>query len=329
MPSWVAVTSVLVTFGLAAGAPVRQPPRDASHDLAELWQAPDDLADRDLLTGPGGTGGSPDADRPFTFVAHKTSGVNPGYDVRDDDGRDWSVKLGEEAQSEVTVSRLLWAIGFHQPPVYYVPAWTLTGTDAGPKPAARFRRNDPGWTADEEWDWYENPFVNSQPFRGLVVAQMLLANWDLKASNNRVYEATDASVTPRRRYIVRDLGSSLGSPKQHPFFAFLGTRGSQGTKNDIAGFERRGFITSIDGSRVEFDYRGLNEELTTIVTPSDVVWTCRLLARLTDAQWDAAFRAGGYAPDIAGRYIAKIKEKIAQGLAPGATSATAAHSRRP
>jgi hypothetical protein len=250
MPSWLAVTSVLVTFVLAAGPTERQrPARDAALDVAELWSAPDDLAERDLLTGPGGEAGRPDADAPFAFVAYKTSGVNSGYDVRDPAGRDWSVKLGEEAQSEVTVSRLLWAIGFHQPAVYFVPAWTLTGTDAGPKPAARFRLNEAGWTADEEWDWYENPFIDAQPFRGLVVAQMLLANWDLKPSNNRIYQATDSSGTPRRRYVVRDLGSSLGSPKQHPFFAFIGTRGSQGTKNDIAGFERRGFITDVDGSR--------------------------------------------------------------------------------
>jgi hypothetical protein len=162
------------------------------------------------------------------------------------------------------------------------------------------------------------------------VAQMLLANWDLKASNNRVYEAKDPSITPRRRYIVRDLGASLGSPKQNPFFAFLGTRGGQGTKNDIAGFERRGFITDVDGKHVEFDYRGLNQELTTIVTPADVVWTCQLLQRLTETQWQAAFRAGGYEAAIADRYIAKIKEKIAQGLALAATSATATlNSRRP
>jgi hypothetical protein len=323
MPSWLAaVISMLATVVLATESIAREQARAVTHDVAELWQSPDDLADRNLLDGPGSEAERPEAETPFAFVAHKTAGVNPGYDVRDVQGREWSVKLGEEAPSEVTVSRLLWAIGFHQPPVYYVPAWVLTGSDAGAKPAARFRRVEAGWTADEEWDWYANPFTGTQPFRGLVVAQMLLANWDLKSSNNRVYTATDPSVMPRRRYVVRDLGSSLGSARQHPLFAFLGTRGGQGTKNDIAGFERRGFIANVDDNRVEFDYRGLNEELTTLVTPADVVWTCTLLARLSDAQWEAAFQAGGYAPDIAGRYITKIKEKIAQGLALASTSAT-------
>jgi hypothetical protein len=319
MPRWLTVASVLMIV-FTAGASERRLSEDP--EVAELWRDPVHLPDRDLLAGPGGEALRPDAARPFAFVAHKTSGVNPGYDVRDAEGREWSVKLGEEAQSEVAVSRLLWAMGFHQPAVYYVPQWTLTGTEAGPKPGARFRREDTEWTATDEWSWYENPFVETQPFRGLIVAQFLLANWDLKSSNNRIYEAADPSVSPRRRYVVRDLGSSLGSARQHRFFAFLGTRGSQGTKNDIAGFERRGFITEVDDDRVEFDYRGMNEELTTIVTVADVVWSCELLARLSDRQWQDAFRAGGYEPVTAARYIAKIKEKIGQGLALGTARPT-------
>ena len=62
---------------------------------------------------------------------------------------------------------------------------------------------------------------------------------------------------------MRDVGASLGSARQHPFFALLGTRGRQGTKNDLAGFEKRGFITEVERRRVEFDYRGLNEECST------------------------------------------------------------------
>jgi hypothetical protein len=47
-----------------------------------------------------------------------------------------------------------------------------------------------------------------------------------------------------------------------------------------------------------------------------------LLARLSDQQWQDAFRAAGYTPEQAGRYVKKIKEKIAQGLALPATSST-------
>jgi hypothetical protein len=93
------------------------------------------------------------------------------------------------------------------------------------------------------------------------------------------------------------------------------TPGSQGSKNDLEGFERQGFIKKVSGNRVEFDYRGMYGPLLNRVTPADVVWTCELMARLPDTHWQAAFRAGAYTPDQADRYIKKIKEKIAQGLA--------------
>jgi hypothetical protein len=51
------------------------------------------------------------------------------------------------------------------------------------------------------------------------------------------------------------------------------------------------------------------------VTVNDVVWTSRLLARLSDEQWNAAFTTAGYPPDQAARFIAKVKAKIAEGLA--------------
>ena len=45
------------------------------------------------------------------------------------------------------------------------------------------------------------------------------------------------------------------------------------------------------------------------------LWVCRLLSRITDKQWADAFRAAAYPPDIAARYIAKLKSKIAEGVA--------------
>jgi hypothetical protein len=149
----------------------------------------------------------------------------------------------------------------------------------------------------------------------LIVAQLILNQWDLKESNNRVYDAVDGSVTPRHLYIVRDLGSSLGHSKQSPFFKILGTAGAQGSKNDVDDFEEQGFITAVDGDDVSFDYRGMNQALVDMPMRSDVVWACELMNRLTDEQWRAAFRAGAYPDDVAERYIRKIKEKIAQGLA--------------
>jgi hypothetical protein len=59
----------------------------------------------------------------------------------------------------------------------------------------------------------------------------------------------------------------------------------------------------------------MHQGLVDRVTAADVVWACQRLAQLSGEQWQAAFRAGGYAPAAADRYIRKIKEKIAQGLA--------------
>ena len=51
------------------------------------------------------------------------------------------------------------------------------------------------------------------------------------------------------------------------------------------------------------------------VSVADVLWTCRRLARLSDQQWDDAFRAAGFADQLRQRYITKLKSKIAEGLA--------------
>ena len=67
--------------------------------------------------------------------------------------------------------------------------------------------------------------------------------------------------------------------------------------------------------RVEFHYRGIHQNLVNLLTVDDVAWTCRLLARLSDEQWDDAFRAAGYDSTQRQRYIAKMKSKIAEGLA--------------
>jgi hypothetical protein len=40
----------------------------------------------------------------------------------------------------------------------------------------------------------------------------------------------------------------------------------------------------------------------------------RPIARL---QWQDVFRAGGYAPQVAGRFIRRLKQKIEEGLAIG------------
>ena len=101
----------------------------------------------------------------------------PATTCKDASGRMWSVKLGVEAQSEVTASRILWAMGFPQPATYFVPQFTLTGADAGVKTNARFRTELEQWRSTGEWSWYDNPFVEhaavSRPDRRADGAEQL------------------------------------------------------------------------------------------------------------------------------------------------------------
>ena len=284
--------------------------------IEELWQKPIDIEQRDLFHGAGGAGLVP-RDTEFAFVARDTSGWSPGFDVKDANGVEWSVKLGPEAQSEVVTSRVLWGIGFHQPPTYFVERWSLRGAEAGPQAAGRFRPKLPGQQVVGEWSWYENPFVGSQPYRGLVVANLVLNNWDWKTSNNKIYELSEPVRGVKRWFVVRDLGASLGRTTYPHLLRWFRLRGfGQGTRNDLPGFEEQGFIRSIDErSRITFDYRGIYRDVINSVTPADVRWACQLLSRLSDRQWHEAFRAAHYDEQHATRYIDKIKQKIAQGLA--------------
>jgi hypothetical protein len=254
--------------------------------------------------------------RTFTFVARDTTGWSPGFDVRDEKGIDWSVKLGPEAQSEVVSSRILWAIGFHQPPTYYLESWNLAGQESGLQPAGRFRPSLGNQKVVADWSWYENPFVGSRAFGGLIVANIILNSWDWKTSNNKVYELAEPVNGVSRWFMVRDVGASLGKTTYPRMLKWFRLRGfGQGTRNDLEGFESQGFITGIDErSRPSFDYRGIYRDVIDTVTTADVRWACLLLDDLSDDQWRDAFRAGGSAPEQTSRYVGKIKAKIAQGL---------------
>jgi hypothetical protein len=277
----------------------------STSELAELWTMPHDASARDLFYGVGGAAQAPDPSADYVFVAKDTKGYSHGYDVTGPGGLEWSVKIGAEAQTEVVASRLMWAAGYHQPPTYYLPQWRLTGgPDAGIKGPARFRPKVKWLDKTGEWSWHRNPFVDTQPFRGLIVLNLMLNNADLRTPNNIVYDLRAERDGARRWYMVRDLGGSFGA-----------TGFVYGTRNDIIGFERQRFITRVKGEHVSFDYHGRHRELLRVLSPADVRWAAERWAALTDAQWHAAFDAAGYEPEVAERYIRKLRAKIAEGIA--------------
>jgi hypothetical protein len=278
---------------------------------ASLWERPTDLTKRDLFYGPWGRSHAPDPGATYTLVERKHTGVNPGMTVLDARGREWSVKqappgrLDDEGAVEVVVSRLLSAVGYHQPPSYYLPAFTLeddfgTRTEIG----GRFRLKEESIEDIGPWSWQENPFIGSKPYQGLLVLMMMLNNTDMKNSNNTLYERRQGDLV-EQWYVVRDVGASLGDTDR---FA--------PRKGHIDAFERHPFIIGVHEGFVEFAYKGWYRNLVADrITPDDVAWVSNLLGQLTASQWRDAFRAGGYEPDVANRFIRSLREKIDQGRA--------------
>jgi hypothetical protein len=281
--------------------------------LTELWERPDDLARRDLYFGPWGKDYAPDPRAVYTFVKPKRSGKNPGMTVVDPAGRRWQVKQAPhddkvpEGPIEVTVSRILSAVGYHQPPVYLLPAFTLADPFGSRRePGGRFRLDGEGLKERGTWSWQENPFVGTRPYQGLLVILLMLNSSDLKNENNSLYERSTAHGT-ERWFVVRDLGISLGS-----------TGRIWPPRGDPDRFDEHGFITGIEDGFVTFEYHGFHEELVrSRITPAEVRWASALLAGLSDAQWHDAFRAGGYELPLRERFIRRLREKIRQGLAIG------------
>jgi hypothetical protein len=310
-------TDSTVWAALAAGAllftgchpPVKStlpgPPTRAQ--IAELWNAP--TAARDLYWGVGGQAMAPDSALTYTVVEIKRTGFSSGYTVTSPDHREWSVKFAPEAPTEVVASRIHWGIGYHQPPIYYVQKWQAEkATTANPQLPARFREKDPKFHGGLEdkgaWSYYENPFVGTRELKGLLVLQAMLGNSDLKDDNNATYELKTPVEGARKWYVARDLGQTFGR-----------TGVLDAPRGDIDIFERTPFITGVVNGRVTFDWRGRHDTLFADITPADVRWICSRLQQLRDAQWHDAFRAGGYPPEDAERFIRRLKQKIAEGLA--------------
>jgi len=275
---------------------------EAAH-MSELWEQPTDIRSRDLYYGPGGRRLAPRTDVTYRVAGLDTTGHSRGYDLLDPEGRKWDVKLGDEAQSDLVVSRILWAIGYRQPITYYVREWRMSGAPGWPPAPGRFRLSS-DHKVTGEWSWDENPLRDTRPFRGLIVANLILNNWDFAASNNRTYRVDRPGEGPRNWYVVQDVGGSLGK-----------TRWPIGTRNDIDDFESEPLIRRVEGDEVHFAYKSRHRLLVKGIPRADVVWTCRLLDRLSEAQLNDAFRAAGYPAAIRQRYVRKIREKIQEGLA--------------
>jgi hypothetical protein len=302
-------------------APRIQPTMPASEaPMAELWERPGDIEGRDLFYGPWGRERAPDPNAIYALIERKQQGTNPGVTVRDPVGREWHVKQpphndqGAEGPIEVTLSRVLSAVGYHQPPVYFLPSLSIG--DSGRthlEPGGRFRLTESSIKNTSIWSWQQNPFVGTRPYQGLLVILMMFNSSDLKNDNNALYEMREKHAGIQRWYVVRDLGTALGE---------TGRVGPQRGDPDI--FERDAFITGVRDGFVRFNYHGWHQELFARISPSDVAWASELLGRLSERQWSDAFRAGGHEAALAERFIRRLHQKIADGRRMGGAEASSA-----
>lgn len=278
----------------------------SSTSLAELWSEPAGRP-RNLFDGPPSIDGArPEVDARYEVLSTDPSGFSITYKVRDSRQRVWNVKVGPEAQTEVTASRIVWALGYHALPSYFVERWIAVDDAKGQlRGGARFRPHEMGLKSLGTWSWQRNPFVGTRQYDGLLALMMILNSTDLKNDNNELYEVTGERPSETRRwYVVKDLGATLGE-----------TGRMDPRRGHIDSFEREPFVRSVEGGFVHFGFRGRHQELLNHrIEVEDVRWMCERLQHVTDRQLRDAFRAGHFSDETTTRYIARLRQKIDEGL---------------
>ena len=263
-----------------------------------LWSDPTDIASRNLLLGAGGKQMKPDLRR-VTFVEDKKGGYSKKYRVKDASGNSWVAKIGKEAQPDTASNRLLWAVGYETEMAYLIPKLTIEGkgTFENVRLEARPKTIDRG----DEWKWANNPFVGTPEFQGLKVMMLLINNWDIKDSNNVIFNVRNRRTgTTEARYVISDLGGSLGKTG-----GFI-TR----SRNKPGDFVKSEFIQSVRGNIIDFNYGGKSKSLFNNITIEDAKWIGGLLARLSDTQIEDAFRAANYSPEDVESLSSAMKARI-------------------
>ena len=290
-----------------------------------IWQDRGDAAALDLVGGPGGKDHEPG--NSFTFIEESTGGTSPKFEVRDERGIKWNVKLGEEAKSETAATRLLWAAGYLVDEVYYRPSIRVLGlprlargrefvSEGAPVSAvsgARLERDrEPGQSTT--WSWYDNPFVGTREFNGLKVMMALINNWDLKDVNNRVSH----SAGGEGRYGVTDVGATFGRTGN------VITRSKSVPKD----YEETTFIEEVTAEHVDFvlqsrpffplavhvlNYRARTrmEGIVKRIPIDDARWVGNRLGQLSVEQITDCFRASGFSPSDVEAYTRVVMQRIA------------------
>ena len=310
------VLSIVVALFLALPAFAQQTRQD--HTDTSLWQDRGNIAELDLVSGSGGKDHEPGTH--FKFIKESTAGTSPKFDVEDENGTKWKVKLGEEVKPETAATRLVWAAGYYVDDDYYRPKIQVEGLkhlSRGQEFVSgdvvtnvrleRVRKGDD----PEGWSWYENSFFGTRELNGLKVMMALINMWDLKAVNNSSMDG---------EYKVADLGATFGNTGN----SF--TR-SKGMMKDYANTK---FILKVTPEYVDFvmhsrpffvtavtnftNYR-MRTRMQTIVKRipiADARWIGSQLGKLSTRQIQDAFRTSGFSPADVDGYTKVVMNRIAE-----------------
>jgi len=298
-----------------------------------LWREPDNIRFRNLFYGPGGAEHAPRGT--FTFVEEDRKGSNPKFDIDDENGVKWKVKLGSEAAPETVASRLIWAVGYFTNEDYFVPVLhvrempshlhrgaPLAAPD-GTSYDTRLKREVKGEKKIGVWHWRNDPFTGTREWNGLRVLMALINNWDLKDENNAIYQEKldEHSNELQRVYMVSDLGASFGDVKL--------TRDRRLAKGNLERYQESKFIDRMDAEYVDFETPHRPSFIVLInpheyfsrlridwigkhIPRTDARWIGELLAQLSTDQLRDAFRAAGYSPQVVNGFTAVVQSRIAE-----------------
>jgi hypothetical protein len=305
------VLILILSPAIAAQKPAKKDDKAREDNLpAIVWRDPGDVSTLDLFYGAGGKEHAPDPNGKFTFVKEDMNGTSPKFDVQDEKGVEWRVKLGEEPQAETAATRLLWAAGYFVDEDYYLAGLKVEGLPKlrrgqsrvsadGTIHHARLERHMKNVKKLGNWDWYHNKCGPRKGLNGLRVMMALVNNWDLKTINNTV-EKEDGEL----RCVVTDVGATFG--KTGNIFAR-----SKSVEKDYAKSE---FIAKVTPKYVDFvtHSRSSFQKITKHIPRADARWLGQRLAGLSVDQIHDCFRAAGYTPAEIDGYSKAVQKRIAE-----------------
>jgi hypothetical protein len=292
-----------------------------------LWSDPVDIQSRNLIYGAGGKDHQPNGTT-FSFVDEDKGGTNPKYNVKDQDGVKWKVKLGAEARPETAAARLVWAVGYNTNEDYFLPTIHVSGLPAhlkrgqnllgteGEMQNVRLKRHLKGEEKVGTWKWRDDPFANTREWNGLRVMMAVISNWDLKDENNAIYDHGSERI-----YMVSDLGASFGTTGFNPR--------QTTSKGNLREYQHSHFITKTTSDYVDFGVpsrpalfvffnpaeffpRMKMRWIAKRVPRSDARWMGQMLAKLSPEQIRDAFRASGYSKEETEGFAQVVEKRISE-----------------